>query len=92
MRRALSSVADEASGGAYLSHDNGYGTLINGQTFSHDMPVEENCNYLLMMQAYAHWTGDLEPAKRHRELITQLSTYLTRARRFITARSRRTWR
>ena len=66
----------EASGGAYLSHDNGYGTLIQGQMFSHDMPVEENCNYLLMMQAYAHWTGDLEPAEQHQDLITQLSTYL----------------
>jgi hypothetical protein len=47
--------------GAYLSHDIGRYNRVYEQTYPHDMPVEENADWLLM--AYAYWKqaggGDL---------------------------------
>ncbi|MCC6581170.1 MAG: DUF4965 domain-containing protein [Phycisphaeraceae bacterium] len=64
------------SNGLFLHHDIGVGPRITGQAYAHAMPVEENCNYLLMMQAYAHWTGDLEPVSRNVETVIKLTNYL----------------
>jgi len=64
------------SGGAILSHDMGRGLPANGQSYPHDMPVEENANFLLLLQAYAHWTGNAEPVTRHAEFIGKMADYL----------------
>lgn len=66
----------EPSGGAWLSHDMGRGFLATGQAYHHHMEVEENCNFLLLLQAYVHWTGDKALAENHIDLIDQLATYL----------------
>lgn len=44
--------------GTYLCHDMGVDFRVFGQAYPYDMPVEENCNYILL--AYAYWknTGD----------------------------------
>lgn len=65
-----------ASGGVFLSHDMGAATRVTGQAYPHPMEVEENCNYLLLLQAYSHWTGDLALARRHGDLVAQLAKYL----------------
>ncbi|MEX0774468.1 MAG: DUF4965 domain-containing protein [Phycisphaeraceae bacterium] len=65
-----------ASGGGILSHDIGVGVHTGKQAYPHDMPVEENSNYLLMLQAYAHWTGDASLIKPHADLIERLVKYL----------------
>jgi len=44
--------------GIYLSHDMGYGDQAVGQNYPNDMPVEENCNYILMLYKYWKSTGD----------------------------------
>ncbi len=41
-----------------------------------DRPVEDNCNYLLLMQAYTRWTGDRSIAQRHADLVTRLASFL----------------
>ncbi len=64
------------SGGAFLSHDMGGGVFAVGQAYPHPMEVEENCNYLLLMQTYMHWTGDTGPAVRHAPLLKRLVDYL----------------
>lgn len=64
------------SGGAFLSHDVGHGVLILGQRYPHDMPVEESANYLLLLQCYTHWTGDLSIAKTQAEVVQKLAEYL----------------
>ncbi len=64
------------SRGAFLHHDMGLGMTIAGQGYNHDMPVEENANFLLLLQVYAHWTGDLSPVRRHEKLWLQLANYL----------------
>ncbi|MEM8782802.1 MAG: DUF4965 domain-containing protein [Planctomycetota bacterium] len=56
--------AHEPSDGAVLCHDLGSGINATGQRSTYTMEVEENSNYLLMLQAYVRWTGDrglLEP-------------------------------
>jgi len=45
-------------------------------SYDHLMPVEENTNFLLLLQAYSHWTGKLALAKRHTDLIERLTNYL----------------
>jgi len=65
-----------ASGGAILSHDMGRGLPANGQSYPHDMPVEENANFLLLLQAYCHWTGDKEPIRMHADFVAELAQYL----------------
>ncbi len=44
--------------GKYLSHDMGVVNNVTGMAYPHDMPVEENANYVLLL--YSHWktTGD----------------------------------
>ena len=64
------------SNAAFLSHDMGRGSEISEQAYDHDMPVEENCNYVLLMQAHAHWTGDLSLVKSHVSLLERLARYL----------------
>ncbi|MFP4144110.1 MAG: glutaminase domain-containing protein [Phycisphaeraceae bacterium] len=65
-----------ASEGVWLSHDMGSGSAVTGQAYPHAMEVEENCNYLLLLQACAHWTGDRPIASRHAELVAKLAKYL----------------
>lgn len=65
------------SGGAFLHHDLGQGLYVsNEQAYDHPMPVEENSNYLLLLQAYAHWTGDQEILKRHADFVQSIAQYL----------------
>ena len=47
-----------AEEGAYLSHDMGYNDDVSGQSYPRDMPVEENCDYILMLYKYWKTTGD----------------------------------
>lgn len=44
--------------GKYLPHDLGWGTEVFGMAYPHDMPVEENANYLLLLFKYWKTTGD----------------------------------
>jgi len=44
--------------GTYLSHDIGQTLSAAGQAYGHDMPVEENTNYILLMHQYWTHTGD----------------------------------
>jgi len=66
----------EASGGTYLSHDMGSDLIADGQAYPHAMEVEENCNFLLMLDALVHWTGETVLLERHAELTRQLVAYL----------------
>lgn len=68
--------AHPRSGGAFLSHDMGDGPFATGQAYPHAMPVEENCNYLLMLQAFSHLTGNRALANRYADLIDRLAVYL----------------
>lgn len=64
------------SNGRFVSHDIGHGPVAYGQTYPHAMPVEENSNYLLLLQAYTHWTGDRSLIKKHAPVVAELANYL----------------
>jgi hypothetical protein len=64
------------SGGLILSHDMGVGMTADRQAYPHEMPVEENANFLLLMQAYCHWCGERQPAREHARTIADVAHYL----------------
>jgi xylan 1,4-beta-xylosidase len=64
------------STGSFLSHDLGAGVNAVGQSYPHEMEVEENCNFLLLLQSYTRWTGRERVAKRQAALVTRLAKYL----------------
>ncbi|QNN21624.1 DUF4965 domain-containing protein [Planctomycetales bacterium ZRK34] len=66
----------EPSGGLILNHDMGRGMKIGSAAYDHAMPVEENSNFLLLLQAYSHWTGNLKPLKKHTEVVRRFAEYL----------------
>lgn len=66
----------EPSDGGYMSHDVGRGMRLTGVFYDHEMPVEESSDFLLLLQAYSRWTGDLTPARRLSDLIERLARYL----------------
>lgn len=69
-------VDHEPSEGASLEHDLGLLPKLGRTAFPHRMPVEENSNFLLLLQAYTRFTGDTKPAKRMLPLVTKLAKYL----------------
>ncbi|MFW6059152.1 MAG: glutaminase domain-containing protein [Phycisphaeraceae bacterium] len=70
------SRAHEPSGGGYLDHDLGEGGCAAGEAHPHAMELANSSDFLLLLQAYTHWTGDTVPAKTHTDLIEQLARYL----------------
>jgi len=64
------------SGGSIVNHDLGQGLSVRGSAYPHDMPVEENANFLLILQAYTHWTGDTQPLQGHGDFVRKISEYL----------------
>ncbi len=44
--------------GRYLSHDMGWMNSVTGMAYTHDMPVEENADYVLLLYSYWKTTGD----------------------------------
>lgn len=64
------------SNGCILNHDLGFGVHVNGPAYDHSMPVEENANFILMLQAYAHWIGKAGPIEKHAALVRNLANYL----------------
>lgn len=62
-RWALQAQPHKASGGAVMAHPD-------------TSPVEQNAYFMLLLQTYCHWSGQLEAIQRHAALIQRLATYL----------------
>jgi len=60
----------------YLAHDIGDDLYICGQTYEHDMPVEESANYILLLYGYWKFTADNRFVKGKYDLLKGLSDYL----------------
>ncbi|MDD3718696.1 MAG: DUF4965 domain-containing protein [Actinomycetota bacterium] len=48
----------ESELGKFMSHDMGVEHWVTGMAYIHDMPVEENADYLLLLYSYWKTTGD----------------------------------
>lgn len=73
---AQRAYAHEASGGCCVAHNLGSGTEAGVPEEAHAVSVEQNCNFLLMLQAYVHWTADESRAREYADLIDRLACYL----------------
>ena len=60
----------------FPAHDIGTYPLANGQTYKHDMPVEEAGNMLVGVAAVCAYGGSAEYAKEHWDMMTVWANYL----------------
>ncbi|HTL52947.1 MAG TPA: DUF4965 domain-containing protein [Planctomycetota bacterium] len=71
--------ADKQTQMGVISHDMGIFNAVNGMAYEHDMPVEENCNYLLMFAALVRMHDRRQWARAQMPLIARLVSYLVKA-------------
>ena len=69
-------LGDDGADTLYFCHDVGSGAVADAQHYHHPMPVEENCNYLLLMLAYVTHTGDTKPARKHFKTIEKAVDFI----------------
>jgi len=67
--------------GSFLSHDMGHGLAAIRQAYGHDMEIEENCNFILMLYALWRYTGQRELVQRYYELLKRLIKFIHSADR-----------
>ena len=68
--------AHEASGGSIVAHDLGTGLDARKATYKHPSPVEQNSDFLGLLQAYTRWTGDTTFIRQNHSLVTRMGAYL----------------
>jgi len=64
------------SQGTYLSHDMGAVDYAGGQVYEHDMPVEENANFTLLLYKYWKTTGDKEFMEQNFSTVKEFVNFL----------------
>lgn len=62
--------------GGYMSHDVGKFLSIQGMEYGHDMQVEENCNFILLLYALVKFTGNESLIEKYYEQVGRLTQYL----------------
>jgi len=60
-----------------LSHDMGFGLEVEGMKYPHQMEVEENTNFVLLLHQYWTQTGDEAPVRRHFASVRALLDFVT---------------
>lgn len=66
----------DASGGALARHDLGRGMDATANAYPYPMAVEENANFLLLLETYTRWTGDTSVSKACLGEVQRLTKYL----------------
>ncbi|UCG16310.1 MAG: DUF4965 domain-containing protein [Phycisphaerales bacterium] len=60
----------------FLSHDMGSCQTADGQDYPHDMEVEENTNFILLLHALWRWTGRDRMAREYADLVRRLMRFI----------------
>jgi hypothetical protein len=76
---AADSYGPQAKGASYLCHDMGAMHVTGRQAYDHQMEVEENANYLLLLAAWTLYTGNREKARRKLPLCRRLAEFIVRS-------------
>ena len=63
----------------FLSHDLGIDDVVDGQAYPHDMPVEENTNYVLLLHQYWTWFGETGFVLQQGDAVVKLLDYVVAA-------------
>ncbi len=63
-------------GTGFLVHDMGGDHVVGRQFYPHHMEVEENANYLLMLAAWAFFTGNVAKAGKKLDLCRRLAEFI----------------
>jgi len=64
--------------GVFMPHDIGMVDQVTGQAYDHDMPVEENLNFILMMYRYWKSSGDTAYMKSRFAKVKMLAQFVMR--------------
>jgi len=59
-----------------MPHDMGFGMSATAQAMKHDMPIEENTNFILLLGAYWKETGDEKTVKDLWPVVQKLVDYM----------------
>jgi len=76
LRMELDEWAGHITNGV-LSHDMGFGLEAEGMEYPHQMEVEENTNFVLLLHQYLTQTGDEAPVRRHFASVRALLDFVT---------------
>jgi hypothetical protein len=66
----------EREAGAFMSHDMGKFLVGRGMEYGHDMEIEENCNFILLLHAHRNFTGHSHLAKTVYPQVKRLIQYV----------------
>ncbi|MDR0425755.1 MAG: DUF4965 domain-containing protein [Clostridiales bacterium] len=58
--------------GGYMPHDLGVFLTLGGQAYPHNMEIEENCNFILLLYAYDSFTARKEATGKYIGLLEKL--------------------
>jgi len=76
LRMELDEWAGHIANGV-LSHDMGFGLEVESTKYWHQMEVEENTNFVLLLHQYWTQTGDEAPVRRHFDAVRALLDFVT---------------
>jgi len=65
--------------GGIMSHDTGDSFMASGQFYRHDMPVEENTNFILLTYALWRFTGRKRVIRENFSVVKTLAEYIINA-------------
>lgn len=68
----LDRAASNISSDGVMGHDIGRDDVIGKALYPHEMPIEENTNFVLMVREYVAYTGDTAFGARHEGTIERL--------------------
>lgn len=72
----IKGLEEKGNGTIVMSHDIGEFTQCDRQIYPHEMPVEENTNYILMMFSHYLRTSKTQLIHKHKGLIRKLMDFI----------------
>lgn len=79
LKMQLSAWSKAIKPGGYMPHDLGKFLVVETMEYSHDMEVEESCNFILIALAYFKVTNDIEFLKEIYPTMKTLANYIKNA-------------